>query len=120
MYTHFREIGWNNAHMIAIRDIEFETRTELLTIEREEIDKYLGISLCLNHNRPVITTDEKREMDREYGKIRRSENKEAERSRVAEWRKNNPEKYAEQKKRSIEQQTLKRRAVKNNLEVKTN
>lgn len=94
--------------MVLVREVEFETRGDLLALEREEIDKYIGGELCLNHNRPVITHAEKKEMDRVYGIHRRSEHKDAERDRVAEWRRNNPDKYALQVARSVEQQRQKR------------
>lgn len=108
LYTHFRTFGWDNATMTCVCEIEVETRCELLQTERAEIDKYAGDKLCLNVNRPVITADEKRQTDKIYGQRRRAENKEEERLRVAEWRKNNPEKRAAQAKRSNEQQRQRR------------
>lgn len=108
LYTHFTDVGWDKACITTIAEVSCETRGELLSVERNEIDKYLGDPLCLNHNRPVITKEEKKRHDKEYGKIRRSQNKERERERVAEWRRNNPDKYAQQVARSVEQQRQKR------------
>lgn len=111
LYTHFTEIGWAAARITQLYEVEFETRRDLLEFEREEIDKYLGNPLCLNHNRPLITPEEKKQKDVEYGKQRRLHNKEAERERVAEWRRNNPEKYAQQVARSVERQRQKRASL---------
>lgn len=108
LYTHFNNVGWDKAFMTVVREVTFETRGELLALEREEIDKYLGHQLCLNHNRPIITKEEKKQLDAEQGKQRRQRRKEEERKRVAEWRKANPEKRAEQVRRSLEQQRQKR------------
>jgi hypothetical protein len=110
LYTHFREVGWQHAEMSVLREIEVETRRELLELEKAEILLHLGSPLCLNHNRPVITREEKKESDADYGKKRRAENKDDERQRIAEWRRNNPEKRAEQNRRSVEQQRQKRLA----------
>jgi hypothetical protein len=79
--------------------VDVERRQDLLTLERAEILRHLGSPLCLNHNRPIISREEKKEMDLVQGKKRRAENKDRERQRVAEWRKRNPEKYAEQVRR---------------------
>jgi hypothetical protein len=114
LYTHFIDVGWDTACMTAIREVAVETRSELLAFEREEIDKHLGDPLCLNHNRPVITKEEKKQHDKEYGKIRRQVNREREHERVAEWRRNNPELRAEQIRRSVEQQRQKRMSAKEN------
>jgi hypothetical protein len=96
--------------MTVIFDVEVESRRGLLELEKAEILKHIDNPLCLNHNRPVISREEKRQSDVEYGKRRREVNKERERNRVAEWRKNNPKKYAEQVRRSVEQQRIKRRS----------
>lgn len=113
LYTHFTEVGWEVARIMPLYEVDFETRRDLLRIERDEIDKYLHDSLCLNHNRPIITPEEKKQMDAEQGKLYREKNREAGRNRVAEWRRNNPELRAEQVRRSLEQQRLKRMSLKN-------
>ena len=113
LYTHFREVGWEHARMSILTEVEIESRRDLLAIERAEILRHLGSPLCLNHNRPVITREEKKESDADYGKKRRAENKDDERQRVAEWRRNNPEKRAEQVRRSLEHQRQKRLQMKN-------
>lgn len=113
LYTHFREVGWEHARMSILIEVDVESRRDLLAIERAEILRHLGSSLCLNHNRPIITREEKKESDADYGKKRRTENKDDERQRVTEWRRNNPEKRAEQVRRSLEQQRQKRLQMKN-------
>lgn len=99
LYKHFREIGWENAKMSLIKEVNFETRRDLLEMEKIEILKYIGEDLCLNRNRPIITTREKEDLDKEYAKIWRENNKEKDRLKLKEWRKNNPEKWKEQTKR---------------------
>ena len=108
LYTHFTEVGWDKARMTLIREVDFETRADLLSLEREEIDKHINHVLCLNCNRPVITPEEKKGKDREIAKHRREQHPDRERSRVAEWRLKNPEKHAAQVARSVDQQRRKR------------
>ena len=118
-YTHFRNVGWESADIRVLYEVEFDTRAQLLQAEKEEIIKHLDDESCLNHNRPCITREEKKQQDKEYGKQRRTEQKERERQRVIEWRKKNPEKYAEQCRRANEKRRLAREA-KNNVENNTN
>jgi hypothetical protein len=117
-HTHFRNVGWENAEIRTLYEVEFDTREQLLQIEKDEIIKHLTNELCLNHNRPCITREEKKQHDAEYGKKRRTEQKERERDRVSEWRRKNPEKYAEQCRRAYEKRRLAREA-KNNVENNT-
>jgi hypothetical protein len=108
IYTHFRNIGWDKAKMILIADVDVLDRRELLQREKEEITKYIKDESCLNHNLPLICEEEKKQRDKEYGKKRRTEQKEKERQRVAAWRANNPEKHAAQVRRSVEKQRAKK------------
>lgn len=101
LYTHFREVGWENADMSTLFEVIVETRRELFNIEKNEILNHINSDLCLNYNRPLITQDEKKLRDAEYGKQRREFNPERERERIKEWRKNNPDKYREQRRRYI-------------------
>jgi hypothetical protein len=103
--------------MSVLTEVNVESRRDLLALERAEILNHLGSPLCLNHNRPIITREEKKESDADYGKKRRAENMEDERQRVAEWRKRNPEKRAEQARRSNEKQREKRRLAKDQKNV---
>jgi hypothetical protein len=96
VYVHFRNIGWENCVISLIEELVFENRRQLLERETQEINKYLSNELCLNHNRPLITREQKKQMDVEYGKKRRHHNKEEECKRLQEWRKLNPEKYKAQ------------------------
>ena len=108
VYSHFRSVGWNNAQMILICECEVNSKVELLTLEKDEILKYIGQENCLNHNRPIRTTEEKKEWDKEYGKVRRILKKDEERSRIKQWRLDNPEKYAEQRRREREKLVAKK------------
>jgi hypothetical protein len=113
LYRHFREFGWTNARVSVLTEVDIETRRDLLALERAEILRHLGSPLCLNHNRPIITREEKKVEDARYGKKRRAENKDDERRRVAEWRKKNPERYAEQIRRRNERKRSLARQQKN-------
>ena len=93
LYVHFRNINWENCTMTLLIEEKFESRKEMLQKECEEIKKYLDNDKCLNKNRPIITSDEKKLMNNEYAKIRRKTNPEKERKRLQEWRKKNPDKY---------------------------
>ena len=123
LYSHVNLVGWNSIDVIIVFEEEFVSRTQLLQLEKDEIMKHLNDANCLNNNRPIRTSEEKKEQDKEYGKQRRIEQKEKERERVRKWRLDNPEKYAEQKRRSIEKINEKRRQArqaKNNIENNTN
>ncbi len=111
LYTHFRTIGWANAEMVLLTEVEVETRRALLDLEKREILLHIGAPLCLNHNRPTITPEEKKMHDANYGKNRRSTHGDRERERVRKWREENPEKYEAQKKRSLQRQREKRTLV---------
>ena len=104
LYTHFRTVGCTNTELVVLAEFEVETRRALLEIEKKEILVHIGTSLCLNHNRPLITAEEKKTRDAEYGKERRANNKERELERVKRWREANPDKYEAQKKRSSQRQ----------------
>lgn len=99
--------------MSILREVDVDSRRELLEVEKAELLVHIGSPLCLNHNRPVITKVERKEHQVIYGKRRRQANAELERVRVNEWRNRNPEKRAEQVRRSLEQQREKRRQSKN-------
>lgn len=119
LYSHVNSVGWNNIDVVIVVEIDFDSRSHLLQHEKNEITKHLTDANCLNHNRPIRTTEEKKQHDAEYGKKRRAEQKERERNRVSEWRLNNPEKYAEQCRRANKKRRLAREA-KNNVENNTN
>lgn len=99
VYVHFRELGWQNASINLIEEFEISSRKDLLSRECEIIKQFIQEDECLNCNRPIITSEEKKERDRKYGKIRRETDPERERKRLQEWRKNNPDKRKEQTKR---------------------
>ena len=102
LYVHFRELGWQNARIILLKEFEVSCRKELLQKECDIIKEFLGLETCLNKNLPIVTDDEKKERDNKYQRKRREENPERERDRLREWRKNNPEKWRQQTKRHNE------------------
>jgi hypothetical protein len=108
LYAHFNQCGWEHAYIVCVREIQVSSKRELLLLEKEEIMRHLSTPECLNVARPCITHQEKKDADREYGKKRRIEKRDVERERVCQWRLNNPEKYAEQVKRSMEKQRMQR------------
>jgi predicted GIY-YIG superfamily endonuclease len=108
LYKHFNAVGWEVATIELLVEDEFLDKRAMLERERYEIEKHNKNTSCLNSDRPVVTIEEKRLRDRMYGIRRRTENPEHEYNRVAEWRRNNPDKYAQQVARSVEQQRLKR------------
>ena len=96
VYYYFKEIGWDNAVITLIKEVHINDRKELLTYEKEELLKFINDDNCLNSILPIITTEEKKKRDAEYGKKRRQLNPEKERERVKKWRSENPEKYKQQ------------------------
>lgn len=107
LYIHFNTVGWENARIEILYELEFQSKEQLLQSEKDEIIKHKGNLLCLNRNMPCITADEKKQRDSEYGKQHRLEHKEKEKQRLKEWRKNNPEKYKLQCQRAYENRLLK-------------
>jgi len=96
VYKYFRNIGWENAKMILIKEFEISDRKELLQHEKDEIVKVKSDPNCLNTIFPIITEQEKKERDYEYSKKRRQNDPEKERLRLQKWRKENPEKRKQQ------------------------
>jgi Uri superfamily endonuclease len=90
-YIHFKNIGWSNVSITSIHETEVSTRRELLTKECEFIKTCIKDENCLNKNLPIITPEEKKLKDAEYGRSRRLENPERERLRVKKWRSENPD-----------------------------
>ena len=112
LYTHFRSVGWEKAEMILIIECKIEDKTELLAFEHNEILKHIGQEKCLNHNHPIRTVEEKKQRDKEYGRLRRVLKGDEERARVKQWRLDNPEKYIEQCRRESQRQKEMRAAKK--------
>lgn len=107
VYKYFRDIGWEHANMILIKEVQVNNRKELLEIEKGEIIKYMNDEKCLNSNTPILSLEERKKRDSDYSKLRRQSNPERERLRLQKWRKENPEKR--------KQQTIRERAKKNIL-----
>jgi hypothetical protein len=98
--------------MTQLHELTVEGKTQLLELEKTEILKHLGNELCLNHNRPIRTTDEKKQQNIDYGKLRRATKSSEERARVRQWRIDNPEKRKEQVRRANERAKERRAAQK--------
>ena len=120
LYSHFNEVGWELLNVVVVVEKEFQSRHELLEHEKEEILKWKEDALCLNVCTPFITSDENMESKRLLYKKRYRLHKKEEYERLKTWRLANPEKYAEQKKRSVERQRTKHLLAKNNVENNTN
>lgn len=95
-FKHFLELGWDNATIELIEEIEVETRKQLLERENIHIREVINDVKCLNMKRPVITEEERNETNKNCYDIRRKADPEKENRRQVEWRKNNPEKYRAQ------------------------
>ena len=67
-----------------------------MQFEKDEILQVKDDINCLNSNIPILTLEEKKKRDSEYGKKRRQENPEKENDRVQKWRRDNPDKRREQ------------------------
>jgi len=115
LYIYFNRVGWEHAQIELLAEVENITDTELLGIERAEITGALTDPNCLNKATPLRTPEEKKQRDKEYGRIRREIKGDEERARVKQWRIDNPEKYIEQCRRANERAKEKRSAQKNNL-----
>ena len=92
LYRHFNTIGWEHASIILLYEIEDTTKEVILDHEKEYIQASLADDKCLNKATPLITEEEKKEKDRQYGAKWREENKERDAERVRKWRAENPEK----------------------------
>jgi hypothetical protein len=106
LYKYFRVIGWENASITLIKEVQINTKKELLEIEKSEILQVKHDLNCLNSNMPILTLEEKKKRDSEYSKLRRQANPERERERLQKWRKENPEKRREQTKREREKKNI--------------
>ena len=115
LYIYFNRIGWINARIELLGEFENITNIELLEIEKAEITASLSDSNCLNKATPLRTPEEKKQRDKEYGKVYLQEHLDHIREKTRQWRLDNPEKYAEQRRRANEREKEKRSAQKNNL-----
>jgi hypothetical protein len=103
VYAYFNLKGWENAEITLIREFETITDEELLWEERREIEgaREAHDVRCLNKNRPIITDAELKEQVRVTHQRWQQENKEHAAAALREWRRANPEKVKEQRKRQI-------------------
>lgn len=104
LYKYFRDLGWENAIIELIEEVEVDTRRQLLERECCHIKEAMKDDNCLNINRSITTVEEKKELSKVISKKIRTENPDRERERLSEWRKNNPEKYRAQLERVKEKQ----------------
>ena len=101
VYAYFNLKGWENAGITPVREFEIITDEELLWEERREIERALEAHdvRCLNKNRPIITDEELKEQVRVTHQRWQQEHKEHAAEAAREWRRANPEKVKEQRKR---------------------
>lgn len=102
VYAHFIEVGWDCATIELVREVESETKRDLLKAEREELDKVRDDPACLNKNRPLITREELKEQVKTNAARWYQDNKEHTRQRLQAWREANPEKVKAQRERRKE------------------
>jgi hypothetical protein len=93
--------GWENATISLLSEFEDITDEDLLWEERKVIDSSWQVHdvRCLNKNRPIITADELKDIVRINHQRWYRANKERTVETVRKWRRANPEKVREQKKR---------------------
>jgi len=75
LYNHIKNVGWDNVKMMLVDTIQYTDRDALRTKENEYVLKGYGDPLCLNHNRAIITEEERKEYKRmiaEREKVRRN------------------------------------------------
>lgn len=102
VYTHFTEVGWEHATITALREVEWETKQDLLKAEREELDKVWSEPGRLNKNRPHITRTELKERMKQNAHKWHQQNKEQCKKNLRHWRRENPGKVALQNERRKE------------------
>lgn len=103
IYAYFNVNGWENAIISLLIEFEDITDEDLLWEERKVIDSSWQVHdvRCLNKNRPIITTDELKDQVRINHQRWNQSNKERAAETLREWRRANPEKVREQRKRQI-------------------
>jgi hypothetical protein len=99
VYAHFAEVGWECATITLVREVEYETKRDILKAEREELDKVRDDPACLNKNRPLITREELKEQVKTNAAKWYQENRGHVRERLQAWREANPEKVKAQRER---------------------
>jgi len=103
VYAYFNLKGWENAEITLIREFETITDEELLWEERREIEgaREAHDVRCLNKNRPIITDEELKDQVRVNNQRWHQANKEHVAATLRAWRRANPEKVKEQRKRQV-------------------
>lgn len=115
LYVYFNRVGWIHARIELLSELEDVSDADLLGMEKAEICAVISDPNCLNKATPLRTSEEKKQRDSEYGKLRRAIKRDDERARVKQWRLDNPEKRKEQVRRANECAKEKKSGQKNNL-----
>jgi predicted GIY-YIG superfamily endonuclease len=64
LYNHIKSIGWDAIKMMLIEEVPYTCRDALRTKENEYVLQGYGDPKCLNHNRPIITEEQRKEYKR--------------------------------------------------------
>jgi len=59
LHSHINRIGWDRVKIILVEEIDYTTKDDLRRKENEYIVKALADPLCLNHNRAIVTEEER-------------------------------------------------------------
>lgn len=76
VYTHINKIGWDRVKIVLVEEFEYTTREDMRKRENEYITKSLTDELCLNHNRSIVSEEERLQLSKEYKQKKREANKE--------------------------------------------
>jgi hypothetical protein len=99
VYAHFATLGWDSVTIDLVCECDYDTKRDLLKVEREELEKVREDLNCLNKNRPLITRDEVKQQVKKNAAKWHQENKDRVRERLQKWREENPEKVKAQRER---------------------
>jgi len=64
VYKHINAIGWDNVKIVLIESVSCRDKDDLNMKENEYVIKALGDDLCLNHNRVMITDNDRIQADK--------------------------------------------------------
>lgn len=66
VYSHINSIGWDKVSIILVEEFDYTTRDDMRRRENAYIVAALDDTLCLNHNRSMVTTEERLQKARDY------------------------------------------------------
>jgi len=75
VYKHINSIGWDRVKIILVEEFDYTTRDDMKRRENKYIVESLSDPLCLNHNRAIITDEERLEKVRQRNRSIRENNK---------------------------------------------